>query len=54
MTMDELRAEHKRLTALKAWPAVRRIEEQMKQLQPPRVELMQDAYYYGTAADFTS
>lgn len=49
MTTAELAAEHKRLSALRAWGRVTPIERELRRRQP--VELAQDAYYYGTAAD---
>lgn len=52
LTDDELRLELRRLRQLKVWPAVRRVEDELKRRHPQRVELAQDAYYYGTAADF--
>lgn len=37
---------------LKAWRRVPALEAELERLRPHRVELAQDSYYYGTAADF--
>lgn len=53
MRLAELVTERDRLAALKAWgPRFAAIEYEIKQ-RTSRVELAQDAYYYGTAADLT-
>lgn len=53
MTTEELVAESKRLTALKVWgPTLDGINNELNRRRP--VELAQDAYYYGTAADLRS
>lgn len=48
-TTEELTAELKRLRAIKCWRPVTLIERALKDRAP--VELAQDSYYYGTAAD---
>lgn len=54
MATSELQAELKQLTAIKAWRGrYPLIMAELKRRDPRRVELAQDAYYYGTAADFT-
>ena len=50
MTDAELRAELARMRALKCWGPVASLERECKR-RFSRVELAQDAYYYGTAAD---
>lgn len=51
MSTEELGAESLRLKALKAWgPALASIDAELRRRQP--VELAQDSYYAGTAADF--
>ena len=52
MTTEELRRELARLRVIKAWRSVTLIERELHDRQP--VELAQDAYYYGTAADLRS
>jgi hypothetical protein len=49
MTTAELTAELRRFRALRCWRPVTLIERVLHDRQP--VELAQDAYYYGTAAD---
>jgi hypothetical protein len=52
MSTPALVAEMNRLRAIKAWRPVNLIERVLHDRQP--VELAQDAYYYGTAADLRS
>jgi hypothetical protein len=49
MSTEDLRAELARLRTIKEWRPVTLIERVLRERQP--VELAQDAYYYGTAAD---
>lgn len=51
-TYDDVMAELERCRALKAWSRIPALEAEAKRLRPHRVELAQDSYYYGTAADF--
>jgi hypothetical protein len=49
MTTAELTAELRKLRAMKCWHSATLIERELRNRQP--IELAQDAYYYGTAAD---
>lgn len=51
---DRVLADLNECRRLKAWRRVPVLEAELERLRPRRVELAQDSYYYGTAADFST
>lgn len=53
-TKAELVARLAEARRLKSWGSVTLLESELRERWPARVELAQDSYYYGTAADFST